>query len=50
MLDAFAGGKSAAFALPVLADFAAAFAQDFFFLENGFASLEEGVTGCGIGA
>jgi hypothetical protein len=50
MRDPFARGQAAFLALAILADLAAAFAQDFFFLEDGFASLEEGVTGSGIGA
>ena len=49
MRDAFAGREASHFALPILADLAAAFAQDFFLLQDGFASLEQGVAVSGVG-
>jgi hypothetical protein len=36
--------------LPVLADFASAFAQNFLLAEDCFASLAKGAAGSGIGA
>ncbi len=39
------GRKPSHFALPVLANLAPAFAQDFFLLENGFAPFAQGVAG-----
>jgi hypothetical protein len=50
MGDALARREPPHLALPVLADFAAAFTQDFFFLKNGFASFEESVSSSNIGA
>ena len=50
MRDPFARRQTTHFALPVLADLAAAFAQHFLFLQDGFASLAKGVADGGVGA
>ena len=42
MGDSFAGRETSHLALPVLADFAATFAQNFFFPQDGVRIVREG--------
>src|SRR5262249_26327906 len=49
MSDAFTRRKPSHFPLSILANLAAAFTQERFFLQNRFTSCEEGVAGGGIG-
>src|SRR6476619_4506805 len=50
MSDSFAGRESPHFALPLLADFASALAQNLLLALNGVASFAEGIAGRRIGA